>query len=131
MARGRIIESRPGLVIFQPKATTYELHLETGSDYVGPLNKPIQGRILFKARKLYSVPNGGNFIAPIVGPPRTLQGRVIDLTPTQIVLQAGAPVVIDLPSEPHAIDLGSGPIEEGAIVNVVAFPGARFEPSGV
>ena len=130
-ARGRIIESRPGLAIFQPKGTSYELHLETGNHQLGPVNKPLQGRILVKARKLYTVPSGGNFIAPILGPPRTIQGRVVGITPTQIVVQAGAPVIIDLPSEPHAIDLGSGPIEEGAIVNAVAFPGARFEPSGV
>ena len=119
------------MVIFQPKGTSYEFHLDAGADRLGPLNKPTQGRILLKARKLYTVPSGGNFIAPIVGPPRTVQGRVIGITPTQIVVQAGVPVVIDLPGEPHAIDLGSGPVEEGAIVNVVAFPGARFEPSSV
>lgn len=131
VARGRIIESRPGLVIFQPKGTTYELHLETGAGHVGPVGKPVQGRILVKVRKLYTVPSGGNFLAPILGPPRTVQGRVIAVTPTQIVVQAGAPVVLELPNEPHATDLGSGPIEEGAIVNAVAFPGARFELSGV
>ena len=127
MARGRVIETRPGMVIFQPKGTTYELHLESSITGAESLNKPIQGRILLKARKLYTVPSGGNFIAPIVGPPRTVQGRVIGITPTQIVVQAGAPVLIDLPVEPHAIDLGSGPIEEGATVNVAATPGARLE----
>lgn len=119
------------MVIFQPKGTSYELHLDAGADHVGPINKPTHGRIRVRARKVYTVPSGGNFIAPILGPPRTIQGRVIGISPTQIVVQAGAPVVIDLPTDQHAIDLGSGPIEEGAVVNAVAFPGARFEPSGV
>ena len=131
LARGKVIEARPGMVIFQPRGTSYELHLETTADYAGPLNKPVQGRILVKARKLYTVPSGGNFVAPILGPARTIQGRVIAVSPTQILLQAGVPVVVDLPMERHAIDLASGPIEEGAIVNIVAFPGARFDPAVV
>lgn len=125
-ARGKVIEVRDQLVIFQPRGTNYELYLEV--DYKGPINKPTQGVIHVKARKLYTVPGGGNFIAPILGPPRTIQGRVVAISPTQIVLQAGAPVVVDLPAEAHAIDLASGPIEQGAIVNVVAFAGARFLP---
>ena len=116
------------MVIFQPRGTNYELHLETAGEYQGPENKPIQGIVHVRARKLYTVPSGGNFIAPILGTPRTVQGRVVWVSPTQIVLLAGTPVLVDLPGDPHAIDLGSGPIEEGAIVNVVAMPGAAFEP---
>lgn len=126
-AKGKVIEARPGLVIFQPRATNYELHLEA-ANYAGPVGKPTQGLIRVRARKLYTVPSGGNFIAPILGTPRTIQGRVLAVMPTQIVLQAGGPVVVDLPAEPHAVDLGNGPVEEGALVNVVVEPGARYEP---
>lgn len=127
-ARGKVIEARASLVIFQPRATNYELHLEAVGEYKGPIGKATQGVIHVKARKLYTVPSGGNFIAPILGPPRIIQGRVVAISPAQVVLQAGAWIVVDLPAEPHAIDLGSGSIEQGAIVNVVAFPGARFLP---
>ncbi len=127
-ARGKVLEARQGLIVFQPRGTNYELHLEMAGDYTGPVNKPVQGVIRVRARKVYTVPSGGNFIAPILGTPRTIQGRVVWLSPTQVVLQAGTPVLVDLPSETHAIDLGSGPIEEGAIVNVVSLPGAGFEP---
>lgn len=128
MARGKVLESRAGMVIFQPRGTNYELHLETAAEYSGPTNKPTQGIVHVRARKLYTVPSGGNFIAPILGTPRTVQGRVVWVSPRQIVLQAGTPVLVDLPTEPHAIDLGSGPIVEGAIANVVALPGAAFDP---
>ena len=116
------------MVVFQPRGTNYELHLEFPGQYSDPLNKPTQGMVHVQARKLYTVPSGGNFIAPILGTPRTIQGRVLSVSPTQIVLQAGTPVLVDLPLESHATDLGSGPVEEGAIVNVVALPGARFSP---
>jgi hypothetical protein len=129
VARGKVLESRAGMVIFQPRGTNYELHLETATAYGGPTNKPTQGVVRVRARKLYTVPSGGNFIAPILGTPRTVQGRVVWVSPRQIVLHAGMPVLVDIPTEPHAIDLGSGPIEEGAIVNVVALPGAAFEPA--
>ena len=128
VARGKVLESRAGLVVFQPRGTSYELHLGTAVDYAGPVNKPTQGVVHVRARKVYTVPSGGNFVAPILGTPRTIQGRVLWLSPRQLVLQAGLPVLVDLPPDPHAIDLGSGPIEEGAIVNVVALPGAGFEP---
>lgn len=128
-ARGKVLETRDGVVVFQPRGTNYELHLEAAQPYAGPVNKPTQGLVHVRARKIYTVPSGGNFIAPILGTPRTVQGRVLEVSATQLVVQAGGPVLVDLPSEPHAIDLGSGPIEEGAIVNVVALPGARFEPT--
>jgi hypothetical protein len=128
VARGKVLEARGGVVIFQPRGTNYELHLETSGEFEGPINKPTMGVVHVKARKLYTVPSGGNFIAPILGTPRTVQGRVVWVSPTQIILQAGTPVLVDIPAEPHAVDLGSGPIEEGAIVNVVALPGATYEP---
>ena len=127
LARGKIIEARPGVVVFQPRGTNYELHLEARRDLTAPTNKPILGTVLVRARKVYTVPSGGNFIAPILGTPRTIQGRVVSVSPTHLVLQAGLPVRVELPTDAHAIDLGSGPIEEGAIVNVVAQPGAGFD----
>ena len=126
-ARGKVIEARPGMVIFQPRGTNYELHLEC-PDYQGPVNKPVEGLIHARARKVYTVPSGGNFIAPILGTPRTIQGRVLAVSPARLILQAGGPVIVELPEASHAIDLGEGPLEPGAMVNVVALPGARFEP---
>lgn len=127
-ARGRVLEARPGLVIFQPKGTNYELHL-AAEDFGGPVDKPVSGAIRVVARKIYTVPSGGNFIAPILGTPRTIQGRVLSVADDQIVIQAGGVVTVDLPGEVHAVDLGNGPINVGSLVNVVALPGARFEPA--
>src|SRR6186997_695772 len=111
--RGQVIGTRDGYVVFRPTGTNYELHLES-SGYDGPLNEPIDARLLASARKVYSVPSGGNFIAPIMGRPKTIQGRVKHVDDRQLVVQAGANFVVDLPLGESAIDLNSGSIVVGA-----------------
>ena len=130
-AKGKIVESRDGggVVVFNPRGTNYEMHLDVAGGYGGPLKKPVGGVVRVKARKVYTVPSGGNFVVPILGQPRIIQGRVMAVSETQIVVHAGGPVLVDLPDDGHAVDLANGPVAEGSIVNVVAFPGASFEPA--
>jgi hypothetical protein len=91
-----------------------------------PLNKPVELRIRVQARKVYTVPSGGNFVAPIFGPPKTIQGRVrwADESGQRLVVHAGVPVLVELPPADSGIDLDEGPITVGRMVNVVALPGA-------
>ena len=128
-AKGKVVEAKPGRIIFRPRGTNYELHLDVDGGYGGPLKKPVLGVVRVKARKLYTVPSGGNFVVPILGQPRIIQGRVMAMSESQIVVHAGGPVLVDLPDDGHAVDLANGPLAEGSIVNVVAFPGATFEPA--
>ena len=79
------------------------------------------------ARKIYTVPSGGNFISPIFGPPRIIQGRVRYLDETEMVVQAGVPVIVELPKDENAYDLVRGDLTVSSLVNVVVLPGARFE----
>jgi hypothetical protein len=76
---------------------------------------------------VYTVPSGGNFIQPIFGPPRVIQGRVRGGDEKQIVVHAGVPMTITLPADALAIDLARGPIAVGSMVNVIAMPGATAE----
>ena len=126
IAHGRVNEVRDGLVVFAPHGTNYELHL-VAAGYAGPVKSLTNGVVRVTARKVWTVPSGGNFIAPIFGPPRTIQGRVRALDQRTLVVQAGTPVVVDLPEEPALLDLAEGPIRVGSLVNVTALPGARFE----
>jgi hypothetical protein len=127
-AKGKVTGRREGMVIFAPAGTNYELHL-VAPKYPGPIGPLTQGIIRAVARKVWTVPSGGNFIAPIFGTPRTIQGRVRALNETSILVQAGAPIVVELPADPNGIDLANGPITVGALVNVTALPGTRFEPA--
>jgi len=90
----------------------------------------VDGLIRVNARKVYSVPSGGNFVSPLFGPPKTIQGRVKFASDREVVGQAGVPIVAELPGDVSAIDLNSGGIAVGTLANVVAFPSAKFELLG-
>ena len=125
-ARGKITSTAGGVVKFAPSNTNYVLHL-AAPDVTGPLNTLIEAAIRVKARKVYTVSSGGNFITPIFGPPKTIQGRVRALGDRAMVVHAGTPVYVELPAEASAVELANGPIAVGSLVNVVALPGATFE----
>lgn len=127
---GKVTAVLDGTVVFNPRGTTYQLHLKTAGRYTGPVNAPVEAVIRATGRKIWSVPSGGNFITPIVGPPKIVQGRVKHLDERFLVLQAGANVVVELPSADSAIDLASGAITIGMMVNATTFPGATFELAG-
>ena len=125
-ATGRVIRTLDGMLVFNPAGTNYELHL-AAPNFDGPLNRPLKCIIRVKARKVYTVPSGGNFITPLFGPPRMVQGRVRSGDERSLVVQAGCPIHVQLPLETAAIDLDKGPIAVGGIVNVVCEPGAQVE----
>lgn len=126
-ARGKVMGYRDGVVVFTPSNTTYELHL-AAPDYAGPLNTLVEGVIRAQARKAWTVPSGGNFIAPIFGPPRTIQGRVMAAVDDRtLVIRAGVPIVVELPENDRSIELTSGSITVSSLLNATVLPGARFE----
>ena len=126
-AKGKITEVRENLVVFCPNNTNYQLHLisEEGR-YAGPTNEPVEVVVKGVARKMWTVVSGGNFISPIFGPPRIVQGRVRYADERVLVIQAGALITIELPSSDMAIDLTNGPITVGSLVNATVMPGATF-----
>src|SRR4051812_30728280 len=95
--RGRVIAVKDGYVVFRPRDTTYEMHLKTAKPYTGAVDAPVDALVRLQARKVYTVPSGGNFISPIFGPPKTVQGRVRYLDERTLVIQAGAKVIVELP----------------------------------
>ena len=126
-ARGKVIAVNDGSVVFAPKDSNYELQLVTKTRYDGPLNIPVDARIRATVRKLLTVPSGGAFVSPIFGPPKTIQGRVRHVGEGSIVVHAGATFVLELPAANHALDLNSGPIGIGTMVNAIVLPGATFD----
>ena len=126
-ARGKVVDAKDSMVVFQPCDTNYQLYLQTARPYTGPLGQLIDARLRAKARKVYTVPSGGGFISPIFGSPRTLQGRALHVDDRQIVIRAGVPIAVDLPQGDDALDLSEGAISVGSIINVAAFPGMTFE----
>ncbi|HEY0008910.1 MAG TPA: hypothetical protein VGB55_09315 [Tepidisphaeraceae bacterium] len=114
-------------LVFAPRESNYELHLQTLEGYEGVINQPIDVVVRASARKIYTVPSGGLFVSPIRGTPRIVQGRVKAFDQRSLTLQCGVLVTVDLPTGDGAIDLAEGQIEVGSLVNVVLLPGARAE----
>jgi hypothetical protein len=125
-ARGKLLAIKDGSVVFAPTGTNYELQLMAAGPVTVPLNTPTRCIIRVTARRLWTVPSGGNFLSPIFGPPRTIQGRVKFVSEKQIVLQAGTPILVDLPAASVAMDMNCGGITVGSLVNVLALPGASY-----
>lgn len=132
VTRGKVLRQEGDSVIFAPSGFSYELKLSApAGGYAGPVNTPVEGVIRLSARKVYSVPSGGNFVTPLFGVPKIVQGRVKAVDDKQLVVAAGGlQFLVDLPTDNRAIDLHSGGISVGALVNVVAFPGAAFDYRG-
>ena len=128
VTKGRVVSASGNVVVFKPANTTYELHLKAiGGTYDGPIDATVQGIIRGRARKAYTVPSGGLFVTPIMGPTRIVQGRVVDLDKNGLTLTAVATVNVALPTTAGAVELANGSIAHGSIVNVVLEPGATFE----
>lgn len=127
LSRGKITELRDGVAVFAPSNSNYQLHLGC-ADAVGvTLNTLVDVRITADARKVWTVPSGGNFITPIHGTPRIIQGRVRQLSQTHAVIQSAALIHVKLPEHDHSYDLNHGPIEVGKMLNVTLLPGAALE----
>jgi hypothetical protein len=115
-----------GSVVFAPRGTSYELLLKHAGDRP-PMNEPVWALISAQGRKVWTVPSGGNFLVPIMGPTKIVQGRVVFADDKEIVLKAGANVIIELPRAEAAVDLPNGAIAIGVMVNATLLPGARVE----
>lgn len=127
-ASGKVTAVKAGKIIFAPTGTNYELELLC-PQYAGPMNKPVQGTIRVTARKVWTVPSGGNFITPLFGPPKIIQGRVRSLDAKWLVVQAGTSITVDLPDDDIVFDMANGAIMENVMVNVTAYAGGTFEPA--
>ncbi|HEX2970748.1 MAG TPA: hypothetical protein VHP11_00345 [Tepidisphaeraceae bacterium] len=126
-AVGRVLRMSDAGVVFQPLGTTYELQLATSEKYAGATGQRVSGVIRTSARKVYTVPSGGNFLVPIAGPTRIVQGRIKALDETRMVVQAGTLIIVELPKNDDAYDLENGVLAVGALVNATIWPGARIE----
>src|SRR6185437_6826015 len=123
---GKVIASTGDVVVFVPRGTNYELLLQCAGEPPA-LHAPVRAIIRATGRKLWTVPSGGNFIVPIMGPPQIIQGRVKYADEQQLVVRAGANVIVELPRAESAVDLPNGVIAVGGMVNVTIMPGASVE----
>lgn len=126
-ARGKVIRVEGRIILFAPVNSTYEISLACTGPLPEVSDRTVSGLIRAQARKIWTVPSGGNFLTPIFGPPRIVQGRVRYLDDRQMVVHGGLPVVVQLPPDNRAYDLINGPLELASLVNATLLPDATFE----
>lgn len=127
-ARGKILRVENNLVVFNPTGTNYELQLvNAGKEPLAPSPNTVQVFIRATCRKVWTMPSGGNFVTPIFGPPRIIQGRVRYLDERTMVLHAATTFLLNLPGEETSFDLNNGPVQTAGLVNATILPGATIE----
>jgi hypothetical protein len=127
-ARGKILRVDGDVVVFNPAATTYELRLtHAGGELPKPSNTTVSCYVRATARKIWTMASGGNFVTPIFGPPKVVQGMVRYLEQGLAVVHAGLPILLTLPPNGTEYDLINGPVVPGVMVNATLLAGASFE----
>lgn len=127
-ARGVLIESTPAKVVVGFPGSDYQLHLTPERPVTTAVGKRVLGIIKAQARRVDQVRTGGQFVEPVMGRPRIIQGRVIEVSPSPngpgtITVQAPMPVILKLGDLQRAEQF-----KVGDLVNTHALPGATFTP---
>lgn len=130
VARGTLGEivaptaTRPGYVVFLVPNTRYELHLRPTSEINAPQGRRLLGVIRAAARRIDAVGTGGQYVEPVVGRPRRVQGTVVRTEGGALVVDAGVPVHLSLTDARQRPDQ----FEVGQMVSCDVLDGATFTP---
>jgi hypothetical protein len=98
LARGVLGEVVPatvtkqGFVKFLVPNTSYELHLIPTGDIRTQPGKRLIATIRAKARRIDIVTTGGQYVEPVMGRPRRIQGTVLAIKDGALVIDAGVPI---------------------------------------
>ena len=122
---GTVRSASEGRLVLEVQNTNYELHLECQAKLA--VGQRVQGMVVVRGRKIWTVAAGGSFITPLAGTPKVVQGRVKLVEGKKLIVQAGATVCVELPEQSSAFDLKNGELRPGVMVNVTTAAGARFE----
>ncbi|MFM7050989.1 MAG: hypothetical protein ACKOYN_02495 [Planctomycetota bacterium] len=102
-----------------------ELVLASGGSFGAAEGKRVQGTVSGRAQKLHRAQAGGEFIEPVEGHPRIVQGRVreSDIAGNRLLVHAVVPMWIALDAGQSARDFHAGDF-----VNFYMESGVTFAP---
>ncbi|HYE61058.1 MAG TPA: hypothetical protein VD997_03600 [Phycisphaerales bacterium] len=122
LARGELLGSTSSHIVFGVPNTSYQLHLVPTSPISTPVGKRLVGTIRVQARRIDVVGTGGQFVEPVFGRPRRVQGTVVRVEGGAVVVDAGVPI--------HAVPTDSRQraeqFEVGQMVSFDAVAGGTF-----
>jgi hypothetical protein len=100
VARGVLHGTSGERVVFAVPDTNYQLHLLPTGPITTPVGKRLLGVIRAKARRMDHTTTGGQFIEPVMGRPRRVQGTVLRVDANSVVIDAGVPIHCE-PTDPR------------------------------
>lgn len=114
-----------GVGEFTVPGTQYRLTLTVDGDLTASVGRRVRGRVLGRALRMHRTQAGGNFIEPLEGRPRIVQGTVLAVDPSsnEVIVDLVIPVRV-MPTE----DPSAGGFSTGEMVNFYMEPGMRFVP---
>jgi len=114
--------NKPAHIILSIPNTSYELHLIPTAPVSAAIGKRLIGTIRAQARRIDVVGTGGQYVEPVMGRPRRVQGTVLRAEAGAVVVDAGVPVhVIPTDSRQNAEQF---PV--GQLVSFDVLAGATF-----
>jgi len=109
-------------IVFGVPNTSYQMHLVPTSPISVAVGKRLIGTIRVQARRIDVVGTGGQFVEPVFGRPRRVQGTVVRVEGGAVVVDAGVPI--------HALPMDARQkaeqFEVGQMVSFDAVAGATF-----
>ena len=105
--------------------TEYVLTLASGGRTSTPVGKRVAGVVSGRAQKFHRAAAGGEFIEPVEGHPRIVQGRIraVDAAANRVLLQAVIPMWVTLEAGQSAREFSAGDF-----VNFYMESGVVFAP---
>jgi hypothetical protein len=104
--------------------TSYELHLLPTAEVKTQPGKRLIGTIRAQARRMDVVQTGGQYIEPVMGRPRRVQGTVIAIAGDAVVVDAGVPVHC----RPTDVRQQASQFSIGQFVSFDVLDGSTFTP---
>ncbi len=125
-ACGVLDDQSPEWIVMRVPGTDYRLRLSVYKPVESPIGKRLVGTIRAAARRIDLVGSGGEFVEPVYGEPRRIQGSVLasDATDQTITIKTCVPITVKV---------GPGQRSEqfpiGAMVSFDALSGTSFVPA--
>ena len=104
--------------------TDYRIELLAEGLDESQIGSRVRGRVHGRALRMHRTPAGGNFIEPLAGRPRIVQGTIMAIDPdrNEVLIDLVVPVRVAMFEGELATSLATG-----EMVNFYMEPGTRFE----
>jgi hypothetical protein len=114
--------TKPAYITFLVPNTSYEMHLLPTGEIKAQVGKRLLGTIRAQARRIDVVQTGGQYVEPVMGRPRRVQGTVIAIAGDSVVVDAG----VAIHCRPTDVRQQAGQFSVGQFVSFDVLDGSTF-----